>query len=83
MFSLTPVVCDEMGLLREKVLFFHILTPSGVLKLAEIRFPISYIKLMFLQARRDIVMSLPGLEVRKARQLSSQNQGINNKNKNK
>lgn len=55
MFSLTPVVCDKMGILRQKVLFFHILTPSGVLELAEIRLTASYIKRVFLQARREIL----------------------------
>lgn len=80
MFSLTPVVCDKMGLLSGKVLFCHILTPSGVGKQAEIRLPASYIKLVFLQARREIEMSFPGLEVSKGRQLSCYNQGFHNKN---
>ena len=81
MFSLTPDVCDKMGLLSGKVLFCHILTPSGVVKLAEIRLPASYIKLVFLLARREIEMSLPGLEVSKARQLSSYNRVFITKNK--
>lgn len=71
MLSLTPVVYDKMGLLSGKVLFCHILTPSGVSELAGIRLPASYIKLVFLQARREIVMFLPGLEISKPRQLSS------------
>lgn len=69
MFSVLSVVCDQMDLLQRNAVF-HILPPSVVIKLIEVRLPTSYIKLVFLQARREIVMSVPGWEHQRTRHIS-------------